>query len=888
MIVPKWRRYLRFWGNDPAADAEDELSFHIESRIAEYRAMGMSPEQAKDEAMRRFGDLERARTELKAIDHLQEQDRRRADMWEAIRQDLRYAGRALRRNPGFTAIAVLTLALGIGANTAIFSVVQGVLLRPLPYREPDRLVRLFTAFRGSGELRYATSQPEFMDYKGLTPVFENAAAFAGTSLTLTGDGEPQRLRGLVATRDLFPVLGVTPLLGRNFEGEEGRSGLEPVVIVSHDLWQSRFGGDRSLLGRILPLNGVNRRVVGILPPGVTLARAQVIIPHFVNPDSLTGRSSNYLSVVARMRPGVSVERAQLELDALTKRTAVEFSRSYPTSMGYGATVVSMHEELVGDIRQPLLILLGAVGLVLLIACANVANLLLARGEARQQEVAVRMALGASGRRVLRQLLTESTVLAVLGAAGGSMLAWWGMKALLSVNPEAIPRFQEIRLDATVGVVTLVLAVATGVLFGFAPAMQLVRSELQSSLREGSRGSESGHRHRLGRSLVTAEVALAVVVVIGAALLLRSFRELRLSDPGFRPDHLLAIDLSVPPSRYNPEATTAFYRQLVEQMGAIPGVRVAAAGTDVPPVAGGYNWDIEIDGRARAPGASAPSPNMRAVTRDYFRAMTIPIAAGRGFEAEDHAASAPVAILNETSARAWWPDANPVGQRVRFDRNLPWITIIGVARDAKSQGVREPVPPEIFMLHEQLPSAAGGTERTMYVLLKTSVDPMTLATSARRVVRQLDPQLAITNIRTMEQLLDFSIARQRFMMLLLGVFGVVALVLAAIGIYGIMSYSVKRRTREIGIRVALGGSPSDVLWLVVGQGMRLAIVGLILGIVAALATTGLMRDLLFGVTPTDPVTFVSIGTLLIGIAFIACWLPARRAVRTDPTTALRTE
>lgn len=888
MTGPKWRRYLRFWENDPRADAEDELSFHIESRIDEFRALGMNDEDARAEAMRRFGDLGKARQQLETIVKLEEQDQRRADLWDAMKQDLRYAGRALRRNPGFTIVAVLTLALGIGANTAIFSVVNGVLLRPLPYPDPGRLVRVFTSFRGSGTERYAVSQPEFMDYKGLAHVFENAAAFSGSSLTLTGDGEPERLRGLAATYDLLPVLGIQPLYGRNFEPREGREGVEPVVIITHELWQNRFGGDRTLLGRVLQINGRNRRVVGILPPGVTMYRAQAIVPHYINPDSLAGRASNYLSVVARLRPGISIEQSKRELDVLTRRTAQEYRQAYPESMGYGATAVSMLDEMVGDIRLPLMILLGAVGLVLLISCANVANLLLARGEARQQEVAVRLALGASGRRILRQLLTESTVLALIGAAGGMVLAWWGMKLLLSVNPEAIPRFQEIRLDATVGIVTLILAMVTGILFGFAPALHLLRTELQSTLKEGGRGGTGGHRQRLGRTLVTAEVALAVVVVIGATLLLRSFRELRGSDPGFRAENVLAVDLSLPLARYDNDATTAFYQRLIEQMAALPGVRMASAASDVPPVAGGNNWDIDIDGRAREPGSSAPSPNVRAVTRDYFATLAISMSAGRAFGTGDHASSAPVAVINETSARAWWPNANPVGQRIRFDTALPWVTIVGVARDAKSNGVREPAPAELYLLHEQMAAAGGRSERTMYVLLKTTVDPLSLASSARHAVRQLDPQLAITNVRSMEQLLDFSVAQQRFTMLLLTVFGAVALCLAAVGIYGIMSYAVKRRTREIGIRLALGGAPRDMLLLVVGQGMKLAGIGLAVGMMAALASTRLMRDLLFGVQPTDPVTFVAIGLLLAMVALVATWVPARRAIRTDPTTALRTD
>ncbi|HEX6315425.1 MAG TPA: ADOP family duplicated permease, partial [Gemmatimonadaceae bacterium] len=645
MNEPKWRRYLRFWRSDPRADAEDELVFHLESRIAEYCAAGMSPEAARAEALRRFGDVNRARQRLTEIVALQEQDRRRADMWDALSQDLRYAGRALRRNPGFTAVAVLTLALGIGANTAVFSVINGVLLRPPPFHEPDRLVRVFTSF--ASEPRYAISQPEFMDYKGLSQVFENVAAFTGASLTLTGSGEPERLRGLAATRDFLPTLGVAPLYGRNFEGQEGRASVEPVVIISHDLWQTRFGGERSVLGRVIQLSGINRRVIGILPPGVTVYRTQAFVPHYINPDSLTGRGSNYLRAVARLRPGVSADRARAELVALTRRTAQEFRNAYPASMGYSATAVPMLEVEVGEIRRPLMILTGAVGLVLLIACANVANLLLARAEARQQEVAVRLALGAGARRIMRQLLTESTLLALMGAAGGMLLAYWGMKALLNVNPEAIPRFEEIRLDMTVGFVTLGLAMVTGVLFGFAPALHLLRTELQSTLKEGGRGSGSGQRQRLGRALVTAEVALAVVVVIGATLLLRSFRELRGIDPGFRSDNILSIDLTIPASRYDDAASTVFYQRLVERMGALPGVREAAAASDIPPVAGTYNWDIEIDGRARAAGESSPSPNVRAVTPEYFGVMSLQVTSGRGFGPEDHAASAPVAILNET-------------------------------------------------------------------------------------------------------------------------------------------------------------------------------------------------------------------------------------------------
>ncbi|HSE67940.1 MAG TPA: ABC transporter permease, partial [Gemmatimonadales bacterium] len=602
MSVPIWRRYLRFWGRDIRADLDDELEFHLQSRIEEYIGSGMAPDQARSLALERFGNLAEFRRACETIDQRGERGRRRADMWGAFKQDLGYAVRSIRRNPGFAIVAVLTLMLGIGANTAIFSVINGVLLRPLPYREPHRLVRLFTAFRASGQERYSVSQPEFMDYKGLTGVFENTAAFTGAGFTLTGDGEPERIRGLTVTRDFFSVLGISAAIGRTFENQEGRQGVEPVVMVTHEFWQHRLGGNPALLGATLTLNGVGRRVIGILPPGVRFDGAAAFIPMFINPDSLTGRATNYLSVVARLRAGVAIEQAQQALNVLTEQQNQQYPTTYPASMGHGATVVAMREEMVGDIRPALLLLQGAVVLVLLIACVNVANLLLARGEARQRELALRLALGASRKRVVFQLLTESGLLALWGAVGGVLLAWWGTKALLAINPDAIPRVEEIRIDGRVAFTTLGFSLLASLFFGLIPAMRLTRPDLNSALKDGSRGgSESGHRQRLGRTLVMAEVALAMVVVIGAALLIRSFWTLRNVDPGFRPDRVLAVDLSLPQARYDDQATTDFYRRAVERIGALPGVQIAAASSDLPPISSGQNWDVEVDGRTLAEG-----------------------------------------------------------------------------------------------------------------------------------------------------------------------------------------------------------------------------------------------------------------------------------------------
>jgi putative ABC transport system permease protein len=684
------------------------------------------------------------------------------------------------------------------------------------------------------------------------------------------------------------VLGVTPVRGRNFQDAEGRQGTEPVIIVSHAFWQNRYGGDEALLGKVITLNGINRRVIGILPEEGNLAGADAISPMFINPDSMSGRSSNSLSGIARLAPNIGVEQAQRELNALTKRSNELYPNNYPADMGYHATVISMHEEMVGDVKTSLLILLGAVGLVLLIACANVANLLLARGEARQREVAVRLAIGAARSRIIRQLLTESTLLALLGAAAGMLIAWWGMRTLLAISPDSIPRLGEIRIDLTVGLVTMGIALLTGLLFGLAPALQLTKPDLQSTLKEGTRGGGERNRHSLGRALVVGEMALAVVVVIGAALLVRSFAALRNVDPGFDAERMLVVDMSIPSARYDVAAATNFYRQVVERMRALPGVTGAAAASDVPPVAGGNNWDIVIEGRARGRDESLPSPNVRMVTGDYFSTMSIAMRAGRVFGAQDHATSMPVAVINEATAKGVWGDTSPIGQRVRFSQQQPWVTIVGVSRDTRSVGLGQPAPSELYLLHEQLPVVTGGSSRAMYLVMRTSSDPMALASAARRVVREMDPQLAIAGIWSMDEVITRSVARPRFTMTLLAVFGLVALMLAAVGIYGIMSYGVKRRTREIGIRMALGAQPRSVLSLIVKQGMTLTIIGLVVGVASAFALTQLMSRMLFGISATDPITYVTIALLLTGVAFVASWIPARRAVRTDPSVALRVD
>jgi putative ABC transport system permease protein len=630
-------------------------------------------------------------------------------------------------------------------------------------------------------------------------------------------------------------------------------------------------------------------VVGILPPGVSYDRADVLIPYYINPDSLTGRASNFLSVVARLKPGITVAQAHRELNALTKTLVEKYPRAYPASMQFGATAISLRTDTVGNAEPALLILLGAVGLVLLIACANVANLLLARGEARQREIAVRLALGAGRRRVITQLLTESMVLAFAGAATGSALAWWGVKAILAMSPGAIPRAEGIQIDVTVGLVTLGLALLTGFLFGLAPALQLAKPDVQSTLREGTRGGTEGRgRQRFGKTLVAGEIALAVVVVVGATLLVRSFSKLQSVDPGFNPKNILAVSLALPQARYDSPATLSFYARLMERVKTLPGAKNVAVASDLPPRIAGNNWDILIEGRPSQPGVADPSPQIRFVTREYFDVIGEGVATGRTFTEADHATSEPVAVINETASKVIWPKGDALGARIRFSSRQPWMTIVGIVRDVRSQGLATSPPAEVYMPYEQSIAIAGGAQQQMFLVMRTSTDPMSLAPAARGIVRELDPLLAITSIRSMDDMISVSVASSRFAMRLLATFGLLALALAAIGVYGLMSYGVKRRTREIGIRLALGAQRGDVMGLVVRQGMTLAVAGLVAGIAVAAVATRYMGTMLFGVTAYDPVTFGGVVILLCIVALVASWVPARRAVKGDTSEALRGE
>jgi putative ABC transport system permease protein len=808
---------------------------------------------------------------------------------DTLRQDIAYALRTLRRSPGFALVAIVTLALGIGANSAIFSVVNSVLLRPLPYAEPERLVMVWGTYPNFGQT--STSLPDFRDFQAQSTTFEHLTALTSTSSNLSiAGGEPERVGRVIATANFFQTLGVRPHAGRFFlpEDEQGTgtavSAAQPVAVISHRLWQSRLGGSPNVVGREIFLHGRPFTVVGVAPAGFRFGEeADVWTP--LNLAATNGRRSEFLDVVGRTRPGVALEQVRTEMRTINRRLAEQYPETNST---IGVEVTSLHEEVVGTLRPALLALMGAVGLVLLIACANVANLMLTRAAAREREMAIRAALGAGRGRIVRQLLTESVVVALLGAAMGLLLATAGIEALRSARAELIPRFAEVRMDPWVLAFTVGLAVVTGLLFGLAPAVQLKRRALSGALRSGGRGmaGASGAR-RLRSALVLSEVALALMLLVGAGLLIRSFNRLQQVDVGFDPKGVLTAQVALPAAQYAEEAQQrAFFERLLEGLSSAPGVQSAALVSNVPLSGSAGYWSFEIEGVPDpAPGSIVDTQPFTA-TPEYFGTMRIPLLAGRMFSSQDHAEAPPVAIINREMARRYWEDRSPIGARITYgnpaDTATQWMTIVGVVGDTRVTGLTDGPYPQTYV-----PAAQTGAS-SMVVALRTSGDPTRLAGTVRRVVSELDPTLPVFEVKTMEQWLSQMIAQPRVGTTLLGVFAAIALILAAVGIYGLISYTVAQRTAEIGVRMALGAQPRDVLRLMVQQGMKPALAGIAVGIVGAWAATRLIQSLLFGVSPTDPLTFLAVVLFLAATALLAAYLPARRATRVDPMIALRAE
>ena len=812
-------------------------------------------------------------------------------------QDLQYGLRMLFKHPGVTAIAVLTLALGIGANTAIFSVVNAVLLNPLPYREPDRVVSLWENVPTHGRWRVAPAN--FFDWKKQNTVFQDVAAFGANSLTLTGDGEPEQLTGARVSAGYFAVVGVDPILGRAFVPEEHEPGKEQAVILSHSFWQRRYGGDRNIINRSITLDGANYTVVGVMPPGLYPAwpttsghltfdeqQHQFWTPMSFTPLWAGLRTAHVLGVIARLKPGVSFEQARTEMDTIGAR----LEKEYPQNRGEGIIINQFMNEVVGNVRPALFTLLGAVGLVLLIACANVAGLLLAQHAGRSKEIAIRAALGAGRFRLVRQFFLEGLLLSFFGTAIGLIIATLGTNALLKFVPAGIPRLAQVGLDWRVLGFTMLISLATCLIFGLIPAWHASKPDLHTALEQSGRTSGPGaSRLRFRQLLVVFQVSIAVMLVIGAGLLIKSFWVLQQVDPGFQAEGVLSAGLMLPFAKYaDPGQINNFHKQVLERISALPGVKSATIAYDDPLHS---NWldSFQIEGRVPSPDQSL-SANFIPVGPDYFDTVGVRLAAGRKFTPQDDQDHPGVAIVNESFARHYFPNENPLGQRMRpappgriwNNQRLTSFEIVGIVRDVKSAGLEAPSEPAYYLPASQAPL------QDMTILVRTTTDPLSLVGPVRQAVLSIDPNQPISNVSTLEKLVDDSIAQRRLNMLLMGLFGGLAMLLSAVGIYGLLSHAVTQRTQELGIRMALGAQVGDVLKLVLRQGMMLALAGEAIGLIGAFALTRLIRGLLFGVTPNDATTFIAVAGVLTIVALLACYLPARRATKVDPLIALRYE
>ncbi|MGD0456184.1 MAG: ABC transporter permease [Terriglobia bacterium] len=805
-------------------------------------------------------------------------------------QDLRYGLRMLAKNPGFTAVAVLTLALGIGANTAIFSVVNGVLLRPLPYADPGRLMTVYETSREFGQMSVA--YPNFLDWRRENHAFTDIAAYRGDDFNFTGSGQPEHLRGEFVSASLLPVLGVNPLLGRNFMPQEDREGASGVVMLTYGLWKRRFGADPNILGKTMTLNARSYKVIGVLPSDFGFRRrAELYVPiaQYLSIELNDRENHPGLNVVGRLKPDVTMAAAQAEMTSIGRALAQQYPK---TNGGHGVAVVEMKDDMVGHIRPTLLLLLGAVGCVLLIACANVANLLLARSTARSREFAIRVALGADRPRVVRQPLTESVLLALGASVFGLMLADWGTRLVLAAVPNSLPRSQEIGLDPHVLLFTLALSVLTGVLFGLAPAFHSSSVNPQESLKEGARGSGGG-RHRAEGVFVALEVGLAVVLLAGAGLMIQSIWRLWRVDPGFNTRHLLTTQVALSPTvMASPAAIRLAYQQLLDRVASIPGIQSASIASLIPL----SDSDSEIafwPGSGLQPPQDQMSSAMFYIgTPDYLRVMGIPLREGRFFTDQDTLASAPVVVIDDVMAKHLFPGQDAVGKQFSLIELGP-VQIVGVVGHVKHWGLDSDdtakIRDEIYFPFMQvpdkfMPEAVAG----LTLALRTAPDPLSVVSAVRAQVAGPTEDQPIFGVQTMEQIISDSLAERRFTLLLLIIFASTALVLAAVGIYGVMSYAVSRRTHELGVRLALGASRREILRLVVGEGMVLAAIGTVVGLTAALGLTRLMASLLYGVRPADPATLAAVSLLLAGIALLACYIPARRATKVDPMVALRYE
>jgi predicted permease len=875
-------------------ELDEELQSHLEMRTRDNLAAGMAREAARYDARRRFGNTALMKEDTRAMDIV--------GWMETLGQNLRYAVRMLRRSPGFTAVAILTLALGIGGNVAIFTVVRAVLLSPLPYPHPEQLVRVYDDLRGSNTHDVGMSVPEMWDLRDKSGVFQDISALVSADANLTGGDQPERIELLGTSPDYFTMLGVQPQLGRVYTPQDAQPGFTLGVVISDGFWRRTFGADPQVIGRNIRVDSDLYTVIGVMPPGFrhpgrTLTNevdvwgaAGFMAPPFPVPVL---RSVRLLpGAMGRLKPGLTVSQAQARLDALSAQLSREYPTEYPAAAAWGVRLVSVQEDLVGNVRTELFVLLGAVALVLLIACVNLANLLLARSASRQREIAIRLAVGAGRARLIAQLLTESILLAAISGALALLSVYWLKTWLLTLAPADLPRLREVTLNPTVLFFAFAVSIVTGVIFGIAPALQAARSSHVANLREGSRGSGSSkHQLKISRFLVVSEIALSLVLLIGTGLLLRSFWHLAEVRPGFDPHHVLTTRLWLPfpndpaEDAYRVDEKRAeFLHEVLRRVSALPGVEEASIGSynSLPMHSARSQFPFTIENRA-AESERTPVAEFASVSPGYFHVLKALLIRGRVFADADNTKGQQVALINETLARRYWPDGDPIGQHIQFSGRpgkFPWVTIVGVVGDIKSDGFDAASAPHIYVPIYQSPSYAS------VVYLRTGGDPASLGAAIRREVQSVDPTIPVFGVQTMDEVVSKYLAERRFALELLGIFAGVALLLASIGIYGVMAYTFSQRTNEIGIRIAMGAQRGDILRMAVGEGAFVVVFGIVSGIIGAALFTRFLQSMLFEVKSSDPLTYVGISALLAGVTLLACLVPARRATRVDPLTALR--
>jgi putative ABC transport system permease protein len=862
------------------AEMEDELRFHTERQLEKYLNAGMSRERALRRVRMDFGGLEQVKEDCR--------DARSVSLVETLAQDLRYGCRTLLKSPGFAVAALLTLALGIGANTAIFSVVYGILLRPLPFRDPAHLVLLNETTPRVGQV--SVSYPNFQDWRAQSRTFSEMAAVSNVHFNMTGIGQPENIGGLAVSPNLLPMAGVRPVIGRSFTPDEEKAGTPPVLILSYDLWQSHFGADRRAVGKTVRLDSRVFTIIGVLPPGFRwVEKCDVMVPMGVWATSNGGANSRGdrgdMLVVGRLAPGVRIGQARTEMEGIAARLALAYPEA---NYQFGVNLQPLREVFSGDVRPAMLVLLGAAIFVLLVACANVANLFMMRGAVRAREMALRIAIGASGGRIVRQILTESFLVALLGGLAGVGLAVAGVPAIARLIPPDTLAGARVDVNGAVLLFSAGLVIVSMFAFGLAPALDSKSGDLQSELKEGGKATSGGGRNRWRNLLATSEIALALILLVGAGLMMKSLHRLLSVDSGFRAERVLKLEMSLQTAQYDKDAALiGFWQQTLDRVRTLPGVESAAVGTAIPLTGDHWRTDITVEGLPLPKLGSFPHPDMHIVSPDYEKTLGIRMLRGRGFTDSDREGAPQVALVNATVAQRLFAGADPVGRRFTFGRlqaGRPpkWVTIVGVVADTRMYGLANPARLEVYLPFRQSPPNG------MVLLVKSRQEPDTLVSAIRAVVASIDKEQPIFGISTMQEVVNASISTRRVTLMLLGLFSGLALVLAAIGIYGVVSYSVAQRTKEIGIRMALGAQPGDVLRLVLAQGGKIAAAGIAIGGAASLVFTRLLTKLLYSVSTGDPATFAAVAFALALVALVACWIPARRTLRVDPLVALRHE